>query len=582
LTSSVLGTGAPNWAQELAESYVRGSASVFLLHGNVHDLVSVSSGADFTSLESYLANQVFGKRDVVLSYDRGSGLRFLSPGDPKRRAAMQEDLQKTLAAVDLVNGTTLAHSRSKDPRLVLEILDRYILHKVAEAPKEGPRKSLAILIRYLETIAPAVEASSLTGELGQNLIQLLNWANDPAIRGADVTVCLLTETLSDVNVRLVENPLIAKVEIDLPDESTRESYARTLKAPDPAAIARDSNGLTLVGLAQALGTATSAEGRVEASGLRQAKKELIEKQCFGLVDFVAPRFDLSMLVAPRAVKDRLEQDVSLFRRGRFDALPMGYLVCGVIGTGKTFLSTCFAGSLGIPALIFKNLRSKWVGGSEGNLQKVLSVVKGLGPVVVIVDEADAALGSRASSGDSGTASRMFAMISSLMSDSSYRGRILWMLLTCRPDLLPVDLKRQGRCEVHVPLFAPETEDARREMFVSMARKSGLTISPGDVPPLASGITGADIESLLVQSIRRAAIAGDDPPGRAAFEETLRHFRAPDYGLEKEFQELVAVREATDPAFVPEPLRLRYLTPEKATALEHRIQEIAAVLESFSR
>jgi hypothetical protein len=120
------------------------------------------------------------------------------------------------------------------------------------------------------------------------------------------------------------------------------------------------------------------------------------------------------------------------------------------------------------------------------------------------------------------------------------------------------------------------------MFLAMARKSGLAVSPEDVPSLPPGITGADIESLMVQSIRRAAIAGDAPPGRGVFEESLRHFRAPDYGLEKELQELVAVREATDPAFVPEPLRLRYATPEKAAALEHRIQEIAAILGSSSR
>ena len=34
-----------------------------------------------------------------------------------------------------------------------------------------------------------------------------------------------------------------------------------------------------------------------------------------------------------------------------------------------------------------------------------------------------------------------------------------MLLTARPDLLPIDLKRQGRAEVHIPLFYP-TDEAR--------------------------------------------------------------------------------------------------------------------------
>jgi SpoVK/Ycf46/Vps4 family AAA+-type ATPase len=390
----------------------------------------------------------------------------------------------------------------------------------------------------------------------------------------------VTEGLGDVNRRLVENPFISKVEVELPDESSRERYAQTLVTNAKAArdVAREANGLTLVGLAQAIGRAGPQEGLVDLTRLREAKKELIEKQCFGLVEFVAPSHDLSAVVVPAAVRERLEQDVRLFKEGRLEALPMGYLLCGVIGTGKTFTATCLAGSLGIPTIVFKNLRSKWVGSSEGNLQKVLSVIKALGPVVVVIDEADAALGSRSAGGDSGTSSRMFAMISSLMSDTRYRGNIVWMLLTCRPDMLPVDLKRQGRCEVHIPLFPPETEADRKEMFLAMARKNNVVINADELPPLPPELSGADIESLLVQCVRRAAIAGADAPSAVHVRETLEHFRTPDYGLEKELQQLVAIRESTDPMFLPERLRERYGTPEKSAALEHRIQEIASILQ----
>jgi len=50
------------------------------------------------------------------------------------------------------------------------------------------------------------------------------------------------------------------------------------------------------------------------------------------------------------------------------------------------------------------------------------------------------------------------MIATQMGDTQYRGRIIWMLLTARPDLLPIDLKRQGRAEVHIPLFYPTDEN----------------------------------------------------------------------------------------------------------------------------
>jgi SpoVK/Ycf46/Vps4 family AAA+-type ATPase len=177
---------------------------------------------------------------------------------------------------------------------------------------------------------------------------------------------------------------------------------------------------------------------------------------------------------------------------------------------------------------------------------------------------------------------MFAMLSALMSDSEYRGRILWMLLTSRPDLLPVDLKRQGRCEVHIPLFPPSTEESRRGMFLALAKKAGIALLAADVPPIPPGLSGADIESLVVSSVRRAAIRKSNFPGPEIFREALAHFRAPEYGLEKELQELVAVREATDPAFLPEPLRARYAGTETAEALERRIQEILALLGTAAR
>ena len=90
------------------------------------------------------------------------------------------------------------------------------------------------------------------------------------------------------------------------------------------------------------------------------------------------------------------------------------------------------------------------------------------------------------------------MIASQMGDTRYRGRIVWMLLTSRPDLLPIDLKRQGRAEVHIPLFYPTEEAEIRQMFVILAGKLGSKLSPEDVPsiPQRGQLSGADIEGMV--------------------------------------------------------------------------------------
>jgi AAA+ superfamily predicted ATPase len=592
-TASLPQSGLPGWARDLSEIYLSGGSSLFVLHGNIHDLVPVpgASGRNetFLSLEDYLAFQLFGRRDSVIRYDRGSGIAFQSD-DPNRMRAMRQDFDRSLQAIDLVHGTDFSKNRPKDPRQVLELLDRYILHKLLEKNEanEAKPKSVALVIRYAEVIAPGVEAAWLSGEVGSNLIKLLNWANDPAIRQADITICLLCENLSELNRRLVENPFVAKIEIPLPDQQARADFIEKLLARDPGGstagaadakrLAAVSNGLTLIGVNQMVRRGLSVGKGLDPAYLKKAKKELIEKECFGLLEFIEPKFDLSMVIAQEAVRERLEEDARLIREGVFEAVPMGYLLCGMLGTGKTFMATCFAGSIGIPAVVFKDIREKWVGSSERNMQKVLSVIRALGPVMVVVDEADAALGKRTSDGDSGTSGRLFAMVSSQMSNTDYRGRIIWMLLTARPDLLTVDLKRQGRCEVHIPLFPPQTDEERRQMFVAMARKNKITVSPESVPAMSGYLSGADIESLVIQATRLSAVRGLAAPTPEIISEAVARFVSPNYSLQKELQELVAIRECTDLRFLPERFRPYLTDPAKSADLERRIQELTLLVD----
>ena len=63
------------------------------------------------------------------------------------------------------------------------------------------------------------------------------------------------------------------------------------------------------------------------------------------------------------------------------------------------------------------------------------------------------------------------MLAKEMSDTRNRGRIIWVFATSRPDLLEVDLKRQGRLDVHIPLFAPQTTDELQRAASARRRAS---------------------------------------------------------------------------------------------------------------
>ena len=76
----------PGWARRMGELSTSGSTSVFLLYGNTFDFVPLSDGAApaYGSVAQFLAEQMFGRYDLVLHYDLGRGLRAFAGRDDKR------------------------------------------------------------------------------------------------------------------------------------------------------------------------------------------------------------------------------------------------------------------------------------------------------------------------------------------------------------------------------------------------------------------------------------------------------------------------------------------------------------------
>ena len=70
--------------------------------------------------------------------------------------------------------------------------------------------------------------------------------------------------------------------------------------------------------------------------LTKLKKELIEAESGGLLEFVQSRFDLSMVAGHEPVKKKLRDAAAALKSGRFDVVPMGYVICGPSGHGQDF------------------------------------------------------------------------------------------------------------------------------------------------------------------------------------------------------------------------------------------------------
>jgi AAA+ superfamily predicted ATPase len=517
----------PAWANQLTELFYSGSTVLFALHGNTQDLVP--NGDGFSPLPDFLAQQIFGRWDLVLYYDLARGLRAFAGSDAARLKEM------VLLANRKVGDLATAR---RDPAMAFALLDRFVQNNIMAA--DADRISAAVVIDHAGFLLPAGEPGRLSVPAATQVVTLLNWAASPHLKRLNMAFLVIDEKLSALNERLTASPHTAAIEIPLPDEATRARFAPELAA--------QTAGLTLLDL-RAL---KESKEPLEPKRLRELKKMLIERQSQGLLEFIEPRWNFSNWIGHPPIQQRLRDDATLLRQGNLNALPMGYLVCGPVGTGKSFLAQCLAGEIGIPCVTLRNFRSKYVGETEGNLERLLNLLRALGPVIVVVDEADAALGDRDQEGDSGTGSRVFSMIATQMGDTRYRGKILWMLLTARPDLLPIDLKRQGRAEVHIPLFYPADAAQVRSMFLAMARKAHTPLAEEDIPPIPhlGQLSGADVEGIVGRAARQALLAGAAGITREALAAAVAEFLPSTQSLEKEMQEIAAILECTDRQFLP--------------------------------
>jgi AAA+ superfamily predicted ATPase len=554
----------PAWAARMARKYYAGEASHFLFYNNIYDLVR--SGSEYISLLNYLQRELVGTKHL-LTYNRSEGIKF---GSQEAERAFIAQLR---ISDPLMRGDQLKQL-PKDPARALPLIEHFLLYG----------DQVAVIINFLDTIIPSGDVSYMSGDDRTNLVALQRWVTSSRLLRKDNLVVLVAESLAEIHPRIRNNSRLAAIEVPYPDDRERLEFIRYMRGQLPQLkvevtdeqLSLMTSGLNRVHLNSLMRSAATESAGLTLDNIRRKKKELIEAECVGLVEFVQPQYGLESVGGMAKAKQFMRVIAEAIRAGNTEEAPMGILISGPIGTGKTFLAMCFAHDCGMNVVAFKNFRERWVGSSEANLEKILNLLQTLAPIVVLVDEADATLGSRESGGDSGVDARIFSKLAAAMGDTRNRGRILWILMTSRPDLLPIDLKRQGRAEEHISLFYPDSEEDRLAIVEAMLGKNKIEHEVTDWSPITKSkltLSGADIESMLIRARRVARMAGRRAVSGQDVEQVANEFSPARDEMAVEYQILVAAREATSREMIPE--QYRHLSPVE---LSQRIE----ALRSFIR
>ena len=541
----------PQWALDAIQLYESNAANQFIIYGNVNDQMLVPSPTPHLGgLTDFLLQVLLPRFNVVLSYDIGNGIRVEKGGEIFSTWPQLKENPEL----------------PKAPRLAVEALTRYFRYTANLARLNREHVQVGCIIRSADLLAPSLQGG-FDYDLNALASLIRDWSSESLLAGHSLATFLVSENLNDLHPLIVNNPRAARIKIALPVsgelaqalEFLKPTYACALQqfASQLPNVAQQLSGSTLGAIETLLKTREHARQCLEPADLIKLKKQLVENDCNGLIEFIESARTLDDIHGQEKVKAWLRQDIALWQQSDLAAMPKGYLLCGPVGTGKTFMVECLAGEARVPVVKLKNFRDKWVGSTEGNLERIFRLLQALGRCYVFVDEADQAIGRRDSaSGDSGISGRIYSMLAEEMGSSTSRGKLIWILASSRPDLIEVDLKRPGRVDVKIPLFPTTTARESFDLLRMLCQKRGVTLQDSDFASLKSLVplllTPGAAETLAVKIYR--LLRTSNSSAEEVLRACLTDYQNPVPLETLEFQIRLAVAEASDLEFVPPDFR----------------------------
>jgi hypothetical protein len=549
----------PEFAERIIEKFKSSQSNVFLVYGNTKDVYPVSPDR-YVGLVDFLVEELIAPRNrphpprIVMLYDPADGISFLNPLDRRLIADQigEARLDRILSAARGDIATAC--------RMMREFTEMNVIVPVPEDPDRRMRKDFAIIIRYGEAVAPPSLTDMALDADRLKVITLENWFSDSSFVASSDIVFVISETLNGINERVVDLPYTSTVEIDRPNADQRGKYIEFLLRNEPcetsmpvSQMVYNTAGLTLLAIRQLFRQAHFKGQAITPALVFEKTKEVIEKELEGHIEFPNLKYGFDRVIGASKLLKKLNELKTCLRGDDPELMPVGILVPGANGVGKTYIFKAFARECGWVAVVLKNIRGPYVGQTEKNWERIRSVLEALGNVMVIYDEADTEIGGRSAQTHE-VDRRLFGNILKMMSDPTNRGKIVWIIITARPDRLEPDIKRSGRAGEHLPVF--DNEGQEKEAFLKdVLRRAGIDLDsfPFDMKTAFLALTAAyypaDFDQLLTSLKRRRLIEGKLLPEMVLDE--VKDFIPSDLARQREYQELLAVLECTSKGLLPE-------------------------------
>ena len=563
----------PAFLHEIADAYNLRQKNLLLLTGDVHGLFADPSTNEFVSLEEAITADLAEKFNLV-RMDIASGVTFYDDAteDEVVRICESKDGVEVPAARRRLLESLI--ERSRHSPLQALVLMRSMTEAAARVRETGETiRPLCFVVQYSGALFPCGDFARLAEIDRQRLVYFLYWATSPAFAREPDLLLLVHPVRSEINDKVTSLPVTSHVEIALPELGARRAfvdwYRRRLEGLRFAGgwekFCRDAAGLTLGGIRDLLVMVHRRGGQVERADVVAEVNRVLEAELGEIIRIKDPQHGPEDIVGHGRTGEIFQQ---IFERCEDpETAVSAILVSGPNGGGKTFQLEAFAAASDRIVIELAGIRGAFFGETDRFFELLRWHIRTFGKILILVDEAHTAFGSIHSGDTHKTEKRLSGNIIKMMGDPGFLGKVLWGLMTSRPDELDPDVK--SRSPIQVPIFDLEG-DERGEFVAGMFTRKDVELAGEDLDRVlaATGYYSArDYRNLVAEVL---ANRRRKPETRVV--DVLETWQASrSIERERELQALIAALHCSYPRLLP--ARLQELGEVEIAARAEQLKRI---------
>jgi len=565
----------PLFLSELSQAYSIKRKNLVLLTGDIYGLFWSRSKEDYVSLEEVFVHEL-GEKFNVVRMDIASGIGFYD-NDTER---------EVIRVCESKDGVTVPTSREKTLRRLIQntrhsplpglVLLKGMHEGFVRVREEEPGiKPMCVIFQYAGALFPSGDFSRLGDLDRQRLVLFLSWVTDPAfIHSPDILVMINT-VKSEVNQKAITLPHATHIEVQLPDEKDRARFVEHFTSEVKGirmeggrkSFVANTAGLKLSHVKDLMEVAARSKKHISKEQVVEQVNEILQAELGDIIRIRYPAHTPKDIVG---YKQTGAIFTDIFERCEDpETAVAAILVSGPNGGGKTFQLEAYAAESGRVVLELAGIRGSYFGETDRFFELLRWHIATFGKILILVDEAHTAFGSVHESGTHQTEMRLAGNIIKMMGDPTYLSKVLWGMMTSRPDELDPDIK--SRAPIQVPIFDLEGEP-RRDFVKEMFRRKRLRLND---PELDDVIAATDYYSARdYRNLVAEVLAQRRKSPKITVVEVMKGWHASkSIKTQREFQSMIAALHCSYPNLLPE----RY-TEMGDAAITKRIEELKWYLQ----